>query len=103
MVFEKTGGVAYISGRYDNVLIDILCDILREKEVPLQVMRFLFRLLWRKELVLFAGGRECMILVIVIKLFHKVRFSALSYTILLGRARIDSSHLNADFFNVLMI
>jgi hypothetical protein len=26
-----------ISGAYDNVLIDILCDILREKEVPLQV------------------------------------------------------------------
>jgi hypothetical protein len=23
------------SGAYDNVLIDILCDILREKEVPL--------------------------------------------------------------------
>jgi hypothetical protein len=32
------------SGAYDNVLIDILCDILREKEVPLQVVRFLFRL-----------------------------------------------------------
>jgi hypothetical protein len=37
-----------ISGAYDNVLIDILCDILREKEVPLQVVRFLFRWLWRK-------------------------------------------------------
>jgi hypothetical protein len=33
-----------ISGAYDNVLIVILCDILREKEVPLQVERFLFRL-----------------------------------------------------------
>jgi hypothetical protein len=32
-----------ISGAYDNVLIDILCDILRQKELPLQVMRFLFR------------------------------------------------------------
>jgi Reverse transcriptase (RNA-dependent DNA polymerase) len=29
-----------ISKAYDNVLIDILCDILREKEVPLQVVRF---------------------------------------------------------------
>jgi hypothetical protein len=52
-----------ISGAYHNVLIDILCYILREKEVPLQVVRFLFRLLWRKELVFFAGGRECMTLV----------------------------------------
>jgi hypothetical protein len=49
-----------ISGAYDNVLIDILCDILGEKEVPLQVVRFLLRLLWRKVLVFFAGGRECM-------------------------------------------
>jgi hypothetical protein len=52
-----------MSGAYDNVLIDILCDILREKEVPLQVVRLLFLLLWRKELVFFAGGRECMTLV----------------------------------------
>jgi hypothetical protein len=64
MVFEKAGGrgnvwrylqrmyrpllkkkktvVAFIdiSGAYDNVLIHILCDILREKEVLLQVVRF---------------------------------------------------------------
>jgi hypothetical protein len=52
-----------ISGAYDNVLSDILCDILREKEVPLQVVRFLFRLLWRKVLIIFAGGWECMTLV----------------------------------------
>jgi hypothetical protein len=25
------------SGAYDNVLIDILCDILKQREVPLQV------------------------------------------------------------------
>jgi hypothetical protein len=31
-----------ISRAYDNVLIDILCDSLREKEVPLQVVRLLF-------------------------------------------------------------
>jgi hypothetical protein len=48
-----------ISGAYDNFLIDILCDILRVKEETLQIVRFLFRLLWRKELVFFAGGREC--------------------------------------------
>jgi hypothetical protein len=50
-----------ISGAYDNVLIDILCDI--EKEVTLQVMIFLFRSLWRKVSVFFAGGREYMTLV----------------------------------------
>jgi hypothetical protein len=57
--------VAFIdtSGAYDNVLIEILCDILREKEVHLQVERFLLRLLWLKELVFFAGGQECMTLV----------------------------------------
>jgi hypothetical protein len=37
---------------YDNVLIDILCDILREEDI-LQVLRFLFHLLWWKELVFF--------------------------------------------------
>jgi hypothetical protein len=55
-----------ILGAYDNVLIAILCDILREKEVPLrlQVVRFLFRLLWRKGLVFCAGRlRWCMTLV----------------------------------------
>jgi hypothetical protein len=52
-----------ISRASDNVLIDILCDILREKEIPLQVVRFLFRLLWRKEFVFFSGGREWMTLV----------------------------------------
>jgi hypothetical protein len=36
-----------ISGAYDNVLSDILCDILREKEALVQVVRFLFRLFWR--------------------------------------------------------
>jgi hypothetical protein len=48
---------------YETVLIDILCDNLREKYVPLQVVRFLFRLLWRKVLVFFAGGRGFMTLV----------------------------------------
>jgi hypothetical protein len=41
-----------ISGAYDNVLIDILCGILREKKVPLQVVRFFF-----------VVGRECLTLV----------------------------------------
>jgi hypothetical protein len=90
MVFEKAGGrgivwrcittdvetsfernqqtvaafIDILEAYVDNVLIDILCDILREKEVSLQVVRFLFRLLWKKELVFFAGGREFMTLVV---------------------------------------
>jgi hypothetical protein len=73
MVFEKAGGRGIV-WRYLQqtsferkqqtvaAFIDIsrACDILRVKEVPLQVLRFLFRLLWRKKLVFFAGGRECM-------------------------------------------
>jgi hypothetical protein len=66
-----------ISEAYDNVFIDILSDILREKEEHLQVVRFLFRLLWRKELVFFAGGQEFMTLV-GYKVLHNVRYSALS-------------------------
>jgi hypothetical protein len=49
-----------ISEAYENVLVEILCDILKEKEVRLQVVRYVFRLLWRNELVLHAGSRKCM-------------------------------------------
>jgi hypothetical protein len=52
-----------ISGVYDNVLIDILCNILMDKELPWKIVKFLARLFWRKVLVFFAGGREYMTLV----------------------------------------
>jgi hypothetical protein len=52
-----------ISGAYDNVLIDILCNIFIEKELPSGIVRFLARLLSRKVLVFFAGGRKYMTLV----------------------------------------
>jgi hypothetical protein len=52
-----------ISEAYDNVLIDILCNILIDKELPSMIVRFLARLLWQNVLVFFAGGREYMTLV----------------------------------------
>jgi hypothetical protein len=36
-----------ISGAYDNVLIDILRNILIDKELPSKIVRFLARLFWR--------------------------------------------------------
>jgi hypothetical protein len=47
-----------IFGAYDNVLIDIICNILIDKEEPSKIVRFLACLLWRNVLVLFTGGRE---------------------------------------------
>jgi hypothetical protein len=47
-----------ISGAYDNVLIDILCNILIDKELPSKIVTFLDQLLWREVLVFFAGGWE---------------------------------------------
>jgi hypothetical protein len=52
-----------LSGAYDNVLIDIICNILIDKELPSKFVRFLARLLWRKVLLFFAGAREYMTLV----------------------------------------
>jgi hypothetical protein len=52
-----------ISGAYDNITIDILCNVLIDKELPPKIVRFLARLLWRKVLVFFADGREYMRLV----------------------------------------
>jgi hypothetical protein len=55
------------------------------KEVPLQV-RFLFRLLWRKELGFFAGGRECMTLVGYKGLPQRSVLSPFLYNIIRSRA-----------------
>jgi hypothetical protein len=52
-----------IYGAYDNVLIDILCNILIDKELPSRIVSFLARLLWRKVLVFFARSWEYMTLV----------------------------------------
>jgi hypothetical protein len=55
-------------GAYDNVLAinmlnDILCNIMMDRELPSRIVRFLARLLWRKVLVFFAGGQEYMTMV----------------------------------------
>jgi Reverse transcriptase (RNA-dependent DNA polymerase) len=51
-----------IYGAY-NMLIDILCNILMDRELPSRIVMLLDRLLWRKLLVFFAGGREYMTLI----------------------------------------
>jgi hypothetical protein len=49
-----------ISGAYDNVLIDVLCGVMLEKELPLEIVRFMWSLLWCKTLVFCVWGAECM-------------------------------------------
>jgi hypothetical protein len=51
-----------ISGAYDNVLIDVLCGVILETELPLGIVRFMWSLLWCKTLVFCVGGAECMTL-----------------------------------------
>jgi hypothetical protein len=58
---QTTAVFIAISGAFDNVLSTILCDNLRKKEVLSG--REIYCLLWRKELVFFVGGRECLTLV----------------------------------------
>jgi hypothetical protein len=48
-----------ISGAYDNLLIDVLCRVMLEKELPLGIVLFMWSLRWCKTLVLSA---ECMTL-----------------------------------------
>jgi hypothetical protein len=45
---------------YDNVLIDVLCGVILEKDLPLEIVRFMRSLLWCKTLVFCVGGAECM-------------------------------------------
>jgi hypothetical protein len=51
-----------VSGAYDNVLIDVLCRVMLDKELPVGLVRFLRNLLWCKALVFYVGGVECMTL-----------------------------------------
>jgi hypothetical protein len=51
-----------VSGANDNVLIDVLCGVMLEKELPLGIVRFMLSLLWCKTLVFCVGGDECVIL-----------------------------------------
>jgi hypothetical protein len=49
-----------ISGAYDNVLIDVLCGVMLEKELPLGIVRFMLNMLCCKTLFFYVGGAECM-------------------------------------------
>jgi hypothetical protein len=57
MVLEKE-----ISWAYDNVLIDVLCSVMLEKELPLGIVQFMWSLLWCKTLVFCVGSAECITL-----------------------------------------
>jgi hypothetical protein len=46
-------GFLDISGAYDNVLIDILCDEMHQAQLPLIIVRVMWNLLWRKEMMFY--------------------------------------------------
>jgi hypothetical protein len=45
-----------ISGAYDNVIIDVLYEVMAERELPIQIIRLLWSLLQKKKLVFYVGG-----------------------------------------------
>jgi hypothetical protein len=50
-----------ISGAYDNVIIDILCEVMVERELlPIHIIRLLWNLLKKNKLVFYVGGIEYM-------------------------------------------
>jgi hypothetical protein len=49
-----------ISGAYDNVIIDILCEVMVERELLIHIIRLLCNLLKKKKLVFYVSGIEYM-------------------------------------------
>jgi hypothetical protein len=49
-----------ISWVYDNAIIDILCEVMVERDLPIHIIRFLWNLLKKKKLVFYVGGIEYM-------------------------------------------
>jgi hypothetical protein len=47
-----------ISEAYDNVLIDILCEQMHQAQLPLKIVRVMWNLLWRKEMVFYCKGQS---------------------------------------------
>jgi Reverse transcriptase (RNA-dependent DNA polymerase) len=47
-----------ISGAYDNVLIDLLCNKMLEKNWPAQIVRLMWNLMWKKELQFYFGNKK---------------------------------------------
>lgn len=50
-------GFVDISGAYDNVLIDILCEQFFQAQLPSEIVRVMWNLLWRKELIFYIDGQ----------------------------------------------
>jgi hypothetical protein len=71
-----------VSGAYDNVLVDVLCSVTLDKELPVGLARFLRNLLWCKTLVFNIGGVKCMILTGYKGLPHGSVLSPLLYNLL---------------------
>jgi hypothetical protein len=46
-------GFLGISGAYDNVLIDILCDQMHQSQLPEIIVRVMWNFLWRKKMVFY--------------------------------------------------
>jgi hypothetical protein len=49
-----------MSGAYDNVIIDHLCEVMVERKLPIHIIRLLWNLLKKKKLVFYVGGIEYM-------------------------------------------
>jgi hypothetical protein len=49
-----------ISGDYDNVLIDLLCERMHQAQLPLKIVRVMWNLLWRKKVVFYYEGKPMM-------------------------------------------
>jgi hypothetical protein len=45
MMKQTVAALLDISGMYNNVLLDILCGVMLEKELPLGIVRFMWNLL----------------------------------------------------------
>jgi hypothetical protein len=56
----KEQTVAAFLGAYDNVIIDILCEVMIERELPIHIIRLLWNLLKKKKLVFYVGVLENM-------------------------------------------
>jgi hypothetical protein len=48
----------HISRAYDNVIIDILYEVMVERELPIHIIRLLWNLLKKKKLLFYVGGIE---------------------------------------------
>jgi hypothetical protein len=65
-----------ISVAYDNVIIDILCEVMVELELPIHIIRLLWNLLKKKKKAFYVGGIEYIIYIcraLDTKVYHRDR------------------------------